>query len=72
MSWDRGGDDDRIEVKAAGFAGFDKSTRDEIVTEAECIATAVDVRDVDVRFVDDVVDLTEATRNRFLSPLSGP
>ena len=69
--WDRKGDDEVLHVKAAGFDPFDKSLRERIGDETELIARAVGARDVDVEFTEDLVDLTRAPRNRFMSPLSG-
>lgn len=67
--WDRGGDADRIEIAAAFFAG--EGPRDEVAGEADLIAAAVGASRVELTFTTNFVDLTAATRNRFLSPLSG-
>jgi hypothetical protein len=67
--WSRGGDGDHFAIKAAPFESFQKSVRSKIEEEAEVIRAAVGATDVTVEFVTDVVDLTTASRNRFLSPL---
>jgi len=67
--WSRGGDSDHIDLKAAPFESFTKSVRLGIEQEAHVLATSVGAADVRVEYVDEPVDLTEASRNRFLSPL---
>ena len=67
--WDRGGDNERLEVKAAFFAG--SGPRGLVEEEAGRIGGALGLAEVSVRQVDRYVDLTEASRNRFMSPLSG-
>jgi len=69
--WDRGGDADLFEVKAAFFDPPGPPEIDAVETEAATIASAVGAREVTVSFVSDLVDLTTASRNRFMSPLSG-
>ncbi|CAN5852740.1 hypothetical protein BH23ACT4_BH23ACT4_16240 [soil metagenome] len=69
--WDRGGDADRIEIKAAFFDPPGPSEIDAVESEAETLAAAVGATDMTVAFVGDIVDLTRASRNRFMSPLSG-
>lgn len=68
--WDRSGDNSRIEIKAAFFEPPGKSTIEAVESEATIIATAVAASDVTVEVVDRIVDLTAASRNRFMSPLS--
>jgi hypothetical protein len=70
--WDRQGDDARLVVKAAPLPGFDTEAWDLVESEAEVVARALGAPDLDVVRVDDPVDLHQAKRNRFLSPLSGP
>ena len=70
--WDRQGDDAHLEVKAAPLQGFDADTWIAIESEAEAIGAALGVDDLEVVRVSEPVDLHEAKRNRFLSPLSGP
>ncbi len=67
--WNRGGNDSHFEVKAAPFESFTKSVRAEIEQEAFVVGAALGATDVTVAFVSDAVDLTTASRNRFLSPL---
>ncbi|MEX1038016.1 MAG: winged helix DNA-binding domain-containing protein [Acidimicrobiia bacterium] len=67
--WDRGGDNDRIEIKAAFFAGAGPNHL--VESEAESLAAALGATEVTVEFVTDFADLTRASRNRFMSPLSG-
>lgn len=67
--WDRGGDAGRIELKVAFFAGSGPERL--VEEEAGAIARAVGAADLDVTYRVDLVDLTTASRNRFMSPLSG-
>jgi hypothetical protein len=69
--WDRGGDDRRIEIKAVGFKPFNRHIRSLVADEAGLMASSVGADEVEVEFVDQLVDLTAAPRNRFLSPLKG-
>lgn len=69
--WDRGGDADRIEIKAAFFEPPGKAEIEAVETEAAIIANSVGAADVTVAVVEGIVDLTSASRNRFMSPLSG-
>ncbi len=69
--WDRDGDNNRIEIKVAFFEPPDPSEIDGVESEAAAIANAVGAAEVTVAVVDRVVDLTSASRNRFMSPLSG-
>jgi hypothetical protein len=69
--WDRRGDGDRIEIKAAFFGGFDRGLAEAVESEAAVVTAAVGASEVGVDFVDRIVDLTTASRNRFMSPLSG-
>jgi hypothetical protein len=70
--WDRSGTDEHLTIKAAAFEGVDEELEFEIGKEASLLARAVGAADATVEFVDRFVDLTDASRNRFLSPLSGP
>jgi hypothetical protein len=67
--WDRGGDDRRLEIKAVGFEPFNRATRIAVTDEAELLGSSVGAEEVEVEFVDELVDLLAASRNRFLSPL---
>jgi hypothetical protein len=67
--WSRGGDDTHFAVKAAPFESFTKVVRLEIEDEANLVGAAVGATQVSVEFVDEMPDLTTASRNRFLSPL---
>ena len=67
--WDRGGDADHFEIKVSFFAG--SGPRELVETEADVIAAAVGAADSSVEVVDGFVDLTRASWNRFMSPLSG-
>jgi hypothetical protein len=69
--WDRGGDNNRIEIKVAFFEPDHKSEVEAVESEAAILANAVGATDVTVAVVDRIVDLTQASRNRFMSPLSG-
>jgi DNA glycosylase AlkZ-like len=69
--WDRRGDSEHLKVKAAGFEPFPQELRDQVVAEANVLGESVGVSEVTVEFVEEMVDLTQASRNRFLSPLSG-
>jgi hypothetical protein len=68
--WDRSGDNDRIEIKAAFFESPDDLVGD-VESEAALMASAVGAPEFTVEIVDGIVDLTTASRNRFMSPLSG-
>ncbi len=70
--WDRGGDDELLVVKAAGFEPLEASFRADIEEEVEILARSVGARDWEVQFVERPIDLTTASRNRFMSPLSEP
>ncbi len=70
--WDRQGDDAHLQVKASPFDSFDADTWKAVESEARVIAAALDAGDLEVVKVKKPVDLHEAGRNRFLSPLSGP
>ncbi|MEX1091637.1 MAG: winged helix DNA-binding domain-containing protein [Acidimicrobiia bacterium] len=67
--WDRGGDADRFEIKVSFFAG--SGPRKLVDREAAVIAAAVGAADSSVEVVDGFTDLTQASWNRFMSPLSG-
>lgn len=67
--WDRGRDGEHLEVKVAFFK--DSGPKQRVEKEAETIGRAVGARDVDVVYADTPLDLTTASRNRFMSPLSG-
>ncbi|MDH3463872.1 MAG: winged helix DNA-binding domain-containing protein [Acidimicrobiia bacterium] len=69
--WDRGGDNDRLVVKAAFFEPAGRGMKKLVDDEAAVVARAVGVSDLEVEFVSSVVDLHAASRNRFMSPLSG-
>lgn len=69
--WNRGGDNNRIEIKAVFFNPPGKARIAAVESEATLIADAVGVSEVSVEMVDGLVDLTTAPRNRFMSPLSG-
>jgi hypothetical protein len=69
--WDRSGDNSRIDVKAAFFEPPDPSEIDAVESEAAIIGNAVGASEVTVAVVGRIVDLTSASRNRFMSPLSG-
>jgi hypothetical protein len=68
--WDRSGDTDRIEIKAAFFQPPDDLVG-AVESEAALMASAVGASEFTVEIVDGIVDLTTASRNRFMSPLSG-
>jgi hypothetical protein len=55
----------------AFFEPDHKSEVEAVESEAAILANAVGATDVTVAVVDRVVDLTQASRNRFMSPLSG-
>ena len=69
--WDRAGDDELLVIKAAGFEPLEGILRLQIEEEVENIARSVGARDFVIEFVKGPVDLTQASRNRFMSPLSG-
>lgn len=69
--WDRSGDNDRIEITAAFFEPAGRSDQRRLKDEAAVIASALDVTELEVSFVSSPVDLHTASRNRFMSPLSG-
>ncbi|MGF1617908.1 MAG: DNA glycosylase AlkZ-like family protein [Acidimicrobiia bacterium] len=66
---DRSGDADYFEIKVSFFSGA--GPRELVETEANVIAAAVGAGDSSVEVVDGFVDLTRASWNRFMSPLSG-
>ena len=67
--WDRGGDPDHFEIKVSFFAG--SGPRELVEEEAGVVAAAVGAGEASVEVVDGFVDLTRASWNRFMSPLSG-
>ncbi len=67
--WDRGGDADHFEIKVSFFAG--SGPAELVEAEADVIAAAVGAANSSVEVVDGFVDLTQASWNRFMSPLSG-
>ncbi len=69
--WDRSGDLDRLEISAAFFSARGRSDEVAVEEEAAVVAAALGVPELQVTFTSEVVDLHQASRNRFLSPLSG-
>ena len=67
--WDRGKSADVLRLRVAFFSGSGPSRS--VEDEAEVLASALGVGVVSVELVGDPVDLTTASRNRFMSPLSG-
>ena len=69
--WDRQGDDLSLVVKVAPLSGFEPEVWDGIEQEAAVVAAALGLETVEVVREDEPVNLLDASRNRFLSPLSG-
>lgn len=69
--WDREVKENRLLVKVAGFGRLAKATRGGIEAEAQLIGISLGLGDVEVEYHQDPVDLRQASRNRFMSPLSG-
>jgi hypothetical protein len=69
--WDRGGDNDRLDITAAFFESPGRGDERRVNEEAAVLAGALGVGELEVGFVSSPVDLHTASRNRFMSPLSG-
>jgi hypothetical protein len=68
--WDLGSSDDPLSIKVAPFSRWPKRRWDGVVAQAGRIGNLLGTDDVDVRQVDEPVDLLDSSRNRFLAPLS--
>lgn len=69
--WELGSRDDPLEVAVAPLGGWSDRRWDDVEAEAHRIGAMIGADRVELTRVDAPIDLTEAQRNRFLSPLSG-
>jgi hypothetical protein len=68
--WDLGSDDDPLVIKIAPFSDWPNRRWDDVATQAARIGTLLGTEDIEVRPIDEPVDLLDSSRNRFLAPLS--
>lgn len=69
--WDLGKSDDPLEIKVAPFGEWRDGLWDEVEAQARRIGDLIGTVDVSVVDAGPPVDLIDAPRNRFLSPLGG-
>lgn len=69
--WDLGSEDDPLTIRVAPLGTWSERRWGDVGVQAHRIGSMVGASDVRVERVETPVDLHEAKRNRFLSPLSG-
>ncbi len=68
--WDLGSGDDPLVIKVAPFADWPERRWDGVAEQAARIGDLLGTGDIEVRPVEEPVDLLDSSRNRFLAPLS--
>lgn len=68
--WDLGSDDDPLVIKVAPFSDWPNRRWDDVATQAARIGKLLGTEEIEVRPIDEPVDLLDSSRNRFLAPLS--
>lgn len=68
--WDLGPTDNPLQIKVAPFSDWPETRWDAVREQAARIARLLGTEDLEVRRVDEPVDLLDSSRNRFLAPLS--
>jgi hypothetical protein len=68
--WDLGKTDDPLRIRVAPFGKWTKARWKNVQIEADRIGRLIDARTVEIIHCEALVNLHEAPRNRFLSPLS--
>ncbi len=70
--WDLGRGDDPLRVRAAPLGTWPSRRWDDVEAQTRRVGALIGAAQVEVARVQAPVDLTTASRNRFLAPLSGP
>lgn len=68
--WDLGSGDDPLVIKVAPFVDWPASRWDAVAAQAERIGRLLGTDEIEVRRIEEPVDLLDSSRNRFLAPLS--
>lgn len=67
--WDLGASDDHLEIRVAPFERFTKRHRADVESETQRIADLIGSQSMTIIECEGPIDLTQAKRNRFMSPL---